>query len=271
MEEIRHGDTVWRFDRAFLSSMWTCLWGRGCQGIGPEPAEHLGLGCCSIGADLGDEDEARMIAALAATVAPERFERHGEADRDGVFSDASADAHPGRRRRLHLLEPTWIRRWGRLRAAPGGSRRRRIAHRVEAVGLLAAAHQGGLGGAADDTEVATVRGWTRRDWGAEGETMSWCCTEGPDAYVGDRPVVDSLGQELEAVVGTEVYVELRRRLGGRRRGRNRRDPAVEGAGTVGSGGAGVGTRPPRRPRRARSGATTGQARRESLYDHRGHA
>ena len=33
------------------------------------------------------------------------------------------------------------------------------------------------------------------------------------AYVGDRPVVESLGEELAAVVGTEVYVELRRRLG----------------------------------------------------------
>ena len=42
--------------------------------------------------------------------------------------------------------------------------------------------------------VATVRGWTRRDWGAEGETMAWCCTEGTRAYVGDRPVVDVDGR-----------------------------------------------------------------------------
>ena len=76
IEEIPDGDTVWRFDRNFLTSNWACLWGRGCQGIGPEPAEHLGLGCCSIGADLGGEDEARMIAALAATLTPIRFEHH---------------------------------------------------------------------------------------------------------------------------------------------------------------------------------------------------
>ena len=42
--------------------------------------------------------------------------------------------------------------------------------------------------------------------------MAWCCTEGPLAYVADRPVIDSLGAELEAIVGTEVYVQLRRRL-----------------------------------------------------------
>jgi hypothetical protein len=85
MEEIRDGDTIWRFDREFLTSKWECLWGRGCQGIGPEPAEDLGLGCCSIGADLGDEDEARMIAALAATLSPARFEYHAAALDGGIF------------------------------------------------------------------------------------------------------------------------------------------------------------------------------------------
>src|SRR5687767_4552023 len=89
MEEIRDGDTIWRFDREFLTSRWACLWGRGCLGIGPEPAAHLNLGCCSIGADLGDADEARLIAALAATLDPDGFERHAEADEGGIFSDAS--------------------------------------------------------------------------------------------------------------------------------------------------------------------------------------
>jgi hypothetical protein len=64
----------------------------------------------------------------------------------------------------------------------------------------------------DGTEVATVRAWTRQDWGDEGETMAWCCTEGERAYVGDRPVIESLGEELEAIVGADVYQTLRRRL-----------------------------------------------------------
>jgi len=34
------------------------------------------------------------------------------------------------------------------------------------------------------------------------------------AYVADHPVIDSLGAELEAIVGTEVYVELRHRMRG---------------------------------------------------------
>ena len=66
--------------------------------------------------------------------------------------------------------------------------------------------------APDDREVATVRRWERRDWGDEGTTMAWCCTEGDRAYVGDQPVIESLAPELEALVGTAVHVELRRRL-----------------------------------------------------------
>jgi hypothetical protein len=64
----------------------------------------------------------------------------------------------------------------------------------------------------DGTELATVRRWTRADWGDDGEPMAWCCTEGERAYVGDRAVVESLGDELTALVGEPVYVELRRRL-----------------------------------------------------------
>jgi len=43
--------------------------------------------------------------------------------------------------------------------------------------------------------------------------MAWCCTEGERAYVGERPVVESLAEELEAIVGPSVYVALSRRLG----------------------------------------------------------
>jgi hypothetical protein len=28
LEEIDDGDTVWRFDRTFLRSNWTCIWGQ---------------------------------------------------------------------------------------------------------------------------------------------------------------------------------------------------------------------------------------------------
>jgi hypothetical protein len=213
VEEIVAGDVTWRFERAFLTSNWTCIWGRGCQGILAEPAEHLGHGCCSIGADLGDIDEARMISALAATLSPDRFERHAEATEGGIFRDAD---------RLHTRVVDGACIFLNRPGFAGGA----------GCALHLAAIEAGESPVEwkpsvcwqlpikvdwepreDGTELATVRGWTRGDWGEQGETMAWCCTEGALAYVGDQPVVESLGEELEEIVGTTVYVELRRRLG----------------------------------------------------------
>jgi hypothetical protein len=213
MEEIDDGETLWRFDTAFLRSNWTCIWGRGCLGILPEPAEHLGQGCCSMGAVLDGEDEARNVAALAATLHPSRFQHHAEAAAVGVFTDQT-------RTSTRVVDGACI-----FLNRPGFAGGAGCALHLEAL------HSGespvdwkpsvcwqlplkvDWEPQEDGTEVATVRGWERRDWGAEGQTMTWCCTEGTRAYVGDRPVVESLGEELEAVVGTTVYVELRRRLG----------------------------------------------------------
>jgi hypothetical protein len=213
MEEIDAGDTVWRFDRSFLASNWTCIWGRGCPGIGPEPAEHLGRGCCSLGAELDGEDEARMIDALGATLTPGQFEHYDVARGDGIFADA-------RRTSTRLVDGACI-----FLNRPGFAGGAGCALHLAALDAgespvdwkpsvcwqlpIKVDWEEGDGG----TEVATVRAWARRDWGADGERMHWCCTEGTRAYVGDRPVIDSLAEELEAVVGPTVFVELRRRLG----------------------------------------------------------
>ena len=213
-EEIDDGATRWRFERSFLTSNWTCTWGRGCVGILDHPAPELGQGCCSVGAEMADIDEALNVDALAATLRPERFEHHADAADAGVFADAertntrvvdgaciflNRPGFPGGAGcALHLAALDWDESpidwkpsvcWQlpvRVEWAPDG----------------------------DDREIATMRRWSRADWGDEGETMAWCCTEGRDAYVGDRPVIESLAAELTALVGTEVYVELRRRLAG---------------------------------------------------------
>lgn len=212
MEEIVEGQTRWRFDRLFLESNWSCIWGRGCLGIGARPAPELGQGCCSVGAEFGDEDDARLIGALGATLDPDCFEHHALAATGGVFSDET-------RTNTRVVDGACI--FLNRPGFPGG----------EGCALHLAAIDAGESPVEwkpsvcwqlpikvdwqpgdDGSEVATVRPWARRDWGEEGQTMAWCCTEGDLAYVGDRPVVDALGEELAAVVGTDVYDQLRARL-----------------------------------------------------------
>jgi len=214
VDEIDAGDTIWRFDSTFLTSTWTCIWGRGCKGILADPAEELGHGCCSIGADLGDEDEARMISALAAMLEPAGFQHHDEARDGGMFSDDT---------RLHtrVVDGACI-----FLNRPGFAGGAGCALHLKALALdespiewkpsvcwqLPIKVDWELRD--DGVEIATLRAWARRDWGADGESMAWCCTEEPEAYTGDRRVIDSLGDELRAVVGTEVFIELRGRLDG---------------------------------------------------------
>jgi hypothetical protein len=210
--EIVDGGTVWRFDTEFLRSNWTCIWGRGCLGILPEPAEHLGQGCCSIGAELDGEDEAMKISALAATIDPSRFQHAAEAAAGGVFGDDTRTA-------TRVVDGACI-----FLNRPGFDGGAGCALHLEAVHAgespvdwkpsvcwqlpIRVDWEPGDG----DTEVATVRRWSREDWGPEGATMAWCCTEGTRAYAGAAPVVESLAEELQGIVGPAVYVELRRRL-----------------------------------------------------------
>ncbi|HEY2303799.1 MAG TPA: hypothetical protein VGH66_17990 [Acidimicrobiales bacterium] len=212
VEEIRAGATTWRFETAFLQSTWTCIWGRGCLGILPSPAPERGEGCCSIGADLDGEDEARLISALAATLAPEGFQHHDEARGGGIFADGTrSSTRVVDGACIFLNRPGWSGGAGcalHLAALEAGESPVDWKPSVCWQLPIKVDWEPGPG----DTEVATVRAWSRADWGSHGETMAWCCTEGALAQVGDRPVIDSLAGEIEAVVGTEVYVELRRRL-----------------------------------------------------------
>ncbi|MGD0809918.1 MAG: hypothetical protein ABSA91_09460 [Acidimicrobiales bacterium] len=212
IEEIEDGEVLWRFDTAFLRSNWTCIWGRGCLGILPEPSPGLGQGCCSVGAEFEDEDEARLIGALGATLDPVRFQYHSEAQAGGVFNGSS---RTGTRvvdgACIFLNRPGFSGGAGcalHLAALDAGERPQDWKPSVCWQLPIKVDWEVVDGG----SEVATVRRWARADWGAEGTTMAWCCTEGDRAYVGERPVIESLAQELEGTVGTEVFVELRRRL-----------------------------------------------------------
>jgi hypothetical protein len=211
--EIADGDVTWRFERSFLTSRWTCIWGQGCKGILDHPAPELQQGCCSVGAELDGPDEGAMVSAYAAMLEPHLFQHHAEAAADGIFADE-------RKLGTRVVDGACIF-LNRPGFAGGAGCALHLAA-VEAdepplewkpsVCWQLPLKVDWADGEEPDTEVATLRGWTRADWNEDGDEMAWCCTEEPEPYVGDRPVVESLGEELQAMVGTEVYVELRRRL-----------------------------------------------------------
>ena len=211
-EEIATSETVWRFETDFLTSNWTCIWGRGCKGIGVTANTENGHGCCSVGAELDGEDEALNLSANAAFVPTSLFQFHEEAALGGVFRDEKRNAtRVVEGACIFLNRPGFEGGAGcALHLAAQHFEESPIDWKPSVCWQLPIKVDWELG--EGNTEIATVRRWSRKDWGDDGDPMAWCCTEGPEAYVGDKRVIDSLSGELTAIVGEAVMVTLRQRL-----------------------------------------------------------
>lgn len=200
--------TVWRIDLAFLSSHWTCIWNRGCKGIEDEPAPERQLGCCSVGAELLDDDEAMRVAALGASIDPACFQFAATAAGAGIFADA---AH----RFTRVVDGACI-----FLNRPGFGGGAGCALHIAALAddddpcdwKPSVCWQLPLKVVRAGDRAATLRRWQRADWGSGGAAMAWCCTEEPDARIGDVAVAEAMAEELTALVGPEVAVAIRRRV-----------------------------------------------------------
>lgn len=211
---VEHAGVSWTIDADFLSSSWTCIWDRGCQGIEAAAAADAGFGCCSVGAELLDEDEAMAVAALAATIDPGDFQHHDELVQHGAFADQSTPAGKPNTRVvdgacIFLNRPGFAGGHGCVLHAEAQRQNEsptdwkpsicwQLPVKVETVG-----------------DTKTLRGWQRFDWGPDGQDMAWCCTareEGGEAFVGDRPVIESLREELVALLGESLVDGIAQRL-----------------------------------------------------------
>ncbi|HEX2701727.1 MAG TPA: hypothetical protein VHM89_16110 [Acidimicrobiales bacterium] len=203
-------DRTWIFDVTFLLSRWTCIFGRGCQGVLTGPAAELVQGCCSYGAHFTDDDDVARVSAAALTLTADQWQFRAEGRRRGVVKkDAAGDTVT----RMAKGACIFLNRAG----FPGGAG--------------CALHVGALRQGArpldfkpnvcwqlplrreDETEddghvSSTIRQWDRRHWGAGGLEFHWWCTESPDAFVGHRPAYLELRDELVELVGEAVYTRV---------------------------------------------------------------
>jgi len=200
-------DRTWVFDLTFLVSPWTCIYGRGCQGVLTGPAEELEQGCCSYGAHFVDDaDEAEVL-------------RHAERLTAAQWQHREAGRRKG---------PT-------KRAKDGTVTTRRVDGAC--VFLNRPGFEGGIGcalhrGALDAGErpldwkpsvcwqlplrleertddhghvTSTLREWKRRDWGEGGFEFHWWCTDEPDAFIDHEPVYVTMRDEIVEMVGETAY------------------------------------------------------------------
>ena len=73
-------ETLYRCDLTWLTSSWTCIFGRGCQGI---YADRPDDGCCTLGAHFADEADEKRVAKAAKRLSARQWQYRPAAKADG--------------------------------------------------------------------------------------------------------------------------------------------------------------------------------------------
>jgi hypothetical protein len=195
---------TWRFESTFLASNWTCIWGAGCQGILTEPAAELNQGCCSVGAECFDEGDAFDVVANGACI-PDGLWQHHTTD--------PLERHANGRWHTKIVDGACV-----FLNRPGFAAGDGCALHLAAVTLGerpldwkpdVCLEVPLYVGVEDDANI--VRAWTKADWGDD-QPCWWCTEADSGAYVGDRPVWQSLADELIEMCGQPVYDQLATRF-----------------------------------------------------------
>ncbi|MDP9396211.1 MAG: hypothetical protein M3Q27_18905, partial [Actinomycetota bacterium] len=205
---------VFRCDLTWLTSRWTCIFGRGCAGI---YAERPDDGCCTLGAHFTDADDERRVAHWAAQLTPATWQHH----RRGRGRTAWVEAEDDGARKTRVVDGAcvFLNRPG----FPGG----------EGCALHAEAVRAGRHPLEAKPDVCwqlpvrrshrtverpdgssylevSIAEYDRRGWGPGGHDLDWYCTGNTEAHVAVDPVYVSCAAELTELMGAPAYAELAR-------------------------------------------------------------
>jgi hypothetical protein len=202
-------DRTWVFDLTFLLSRWTCIFGRGCQGVLTEPSPELVQGCCSYGAHFTDDEDRARVEAAAAELTDEQWQLARVGRRKGI---AVAERSGTWRTRVHDGACVMLNRPG-FAGGPGCALHRAALDRGEEPlerkpDVCWQLPLRRIDTTDEDGHVtSTVREWKRRDWGDGGLEFAWWCTESHEAFSvpGEPTVLTGMRAELVALVGGSVH------------------------------------------------------------------
>ena len=202
-------DRTWLFDVTFLESNWTCIFGRGCQGVLTESTPELAQGCCSYGAHFSSEKDRRRVEKAATRLSDDQwqFRAKGRRGTTRVKRNGEIVTRQVQGACIFLNRPDFARGPGcALHVLAMDNDESYIPLKPEVCWQLPLRRE--------DSEpdggrvVSTLRQWDRADWGPGGDEFAWWCTEAPEAFAGAEPVWLNMHDELEGLVGPEVMAML---------------------------------------------------------------
>jgi hypothetical protein len=234
-------DTVFRCDLTWLTSSWTCIFGRGCQGI---YADRPDDGCCTLGAHFADKADEKRVRKAAKELTADQWQYRAEGRRNGWVElegpeTVAEGEQPARKTRvvdgacIFLNRPGFAAGTGCALHLMALQQQRPITEtKPDVCWQLPIRRQFREVTRADQTSYTEVSigEYGREGWGPGGHDLDWYCTANTEAHVARRPVYESSRDELLALMGEPAYrvlVELCRDFdaGKRRLLRHPADPA----------------------------------------------
>ena len=210
----------WQIDVTFLMSSWRCIFGQGCQGVLTEPAPELVEGCCSYGAHESDEKVKEKVEKLAKRLGDDEWQFKSVGLKKGVWKKAGKDEW---QTRLHKDACVFLNRPD-FEAGPGCALHlhamntgKHFAETKPTVCWQLPLRTFDRDEEDDDSVTSVLTEFGREGWGEGGEDFAWWCTEAPEAFVGTRPVYESMAVELRKMLGKKLYGRVAEYLDGRRR------------------------------------------------------
>jgi len=211
-------EQVFRCDLTWLTSRWSCVFGRGCHGIEPGRASD---GCCTLGAHWSDEDDEARVLGHAARLTPETWQYHDAGtDADGALDpELVNEAGPDGERQTRRLDGACI--FLNRPGFPGGEGcalhtlalsegREPLETKPDVCWQLPVRRTYEWVERPDETTYLQIGigEYDRRGWGPGGHDLQWWCTGSPDAHVAAEPLYIGYRAELVEMMGEQAYEVL---------------------------------------------------------------
>jgi hypothetical protein len=209
-------EQVFRCDLTWLTSRWTCVFGRGCQGI---EAGRASDGCCTLGAHFSDEDDEQRVALHAERLTPDTWQLYDSALDGGGDGHGWAEVNEDGERQTRRVDGACI--FLNRPGFPGGEGcslhtlalregREPLETKPDVCWQLPIRRTYDWVDRPDDSRVLVVSigEYDRRGWGPGGHDLHWWCTGAMSAHgAGDRVYV-SYRAELTELMGSAGYAAL---------------------------------------------------------------
>jgi hypothetical protein len=206
-----NSEQILRCDLTWLTSRWTCIFGRGCPGVYTSRPDD---GCCTHGAHFSDEADEQRVRAFANQLAAEDWQLREDGRRGGVI-ETDDDGEP--KTRVVDGACVFLNRPG----FPGGTGcalhrfalrtgRHPLETKPDVCWQLPIRRSYRTVDRPDGTSYLeiSIGEYDRRAWGSGGHDMDWYCTGAPEAHIAGEPVYVSCEPELRELIGDAAYDEL---------------------------------------------------------------